>query len=295
MFNSNDKCDMRNAKCDMKYKTLLFVGVLIFFFLGQNILQAQERKDIFPLNNPSDPLQVRRHLELLFELYNFQESGRLSGTRFIYNQNIGKRHLLTADIPLLLTDYTGQDTHIGLGDLKIRYMFIANTNDGDGIYRTLALHLDVHTPTGNTEKGLGTGTFIFAPAVSTKLKFTNRLNLYPKVWYAFSFTEAAYIAAPIGSGILPNPDEEEDGKAKSSNLVIELPVVVEFINSAGWFEITPTYAYNFVTKKYTVNFSGELGWMMNYNWGTSFETFVYAWGEKTVSSVFSLNFYIYLK
>ena len=277
----------------MKNKPLILSIFVISIIFGCNNLNAQERKDIFPLNNPSDPLQVRRHLGLLFETYNFKENGRLSATRFKYHQNIGKRHLITADIPLLLTDYTGQETHIGLGDLKVKYMFIANSNDSEGAYRTLALHLDIHAPTGNTEKGLGTGTFIFAPAISAKFKVTNRLNLYPKIWYAFSFEEAAYIAAPVGPGILPDPNEEENGKAKSSNLVIAVPFVVEFINSAGWLKINPTYAYNFVTNKYTSSFIGEFGWMMNYNWGASVETYVYAWGEEGVSSVFSLNFYIY--
>jgi len=155
--------------------------------------------------------------------------------------------------------------------------------------------LDIHTPTGNTEKGLGTGTFIFAPGISTKLMFTNRLNLYPKISYAFSMTDATYIAAPIGSGILPDPNTDEDEKAKSSNLIIEVPVVVEFINSAGWLKVSPSYAYNFVTNKSSTDFVGELGWMLNMNWGVSFESYVHAWGEQSIKSIFSLNMYFYFK
>jgi len=279
----------------MKNKLPLKSAILIILIFNITNIHAQTRADIFKNNNPSNPLQVKSHLDVFFQTYNFQENGRLSATRFIYNQHIKTRHLITADLPLLLTDYTGQETNIGLGDLKLKYMFIANTNEGEGAYKTLALLLDIHTPTGNTEKGLGTGTFIFAPGISTKLMFTNRLNLYPKISYAFSMTDATYIAAPIGSGILPDPNTDEDEKAKSSNLIIEVPVVVEFINSAGWLKVSPSYAYNFVTNKSSTDFVGELGWMLNMNWGVSFESYVHAWGEQSIKSIFSLNMYFYFK
>ncbi len=105
-----------------------------------------------------------------------------------------EKHLILAELPLLYNDRT---KNFGMGDIRGRYFYLPYKNY-DKLVGAFGPSIDVLAPTGNLQKGLGSGKWTVSPGVTVGLMAADWIQFFPILSYQFgSKTVQANAASEI--------------------------------------------------------------------------------------------------
>lgn len=209
----------------------------------------------------SDPATMKSRFAIDAESYFFVGAARYYALRFGYEYGLqNQKHLFGMSLPMVHTifnaDFGGYENTTGVGDLKMRYMFVPyQVNNTSGLQRVSA-YMEVTAPTGESALGRGAGTWVYRPGMIFTMRPNPYVSFYPEIKYQFSTQEANIL-----SGDAPDGDDPDvDGLIK--NLVMSLPVIAIVDNWKGWAGMNATYIQSFSEQTYYVFLRLDFGTMI---------------------------------
>jgi hypothetical protein len=197
--------------------------------------------------DPSDPTQVTFHLMQEFEWNKLSES---QGDTVAYKLSpfiplmIGEQSFL-ANIEVPLT-YSGTDVlghYTGMGDTRMKLFWLIGTESD--FVRAVVPSFDAIAPTGDSDKGLGGGSWILMPNMVFALQLAENLSIYPFFRYVHSDGPRPFLLPDSGIPVPPG-GEAGDVSAKTRGFNMEVMMVFGLQNAVmDWISITPDYFQNF--------------------------------------------------
>ncbi|MHC4252816.1 MAG: transporter, partial [Planctomycetota bacterium] len=149
----------------------------------------------------------------------------------------GGRNLFLLEVPLQKTHYQGRGATSGFGDLRFRYFGLPYLNPAPRAY-ALGLSVDVFAPTGDVDKGLGLGDWVFAPGLLVGLRASDSVTVFPNFAYIFATGPTALAGSggldPLPPGVVPPSAEDTRGFLFEIQSLIRLP-------RKGYLNVNPTY------------------------------------------------------
>ncbi|MBB6462541.1 hypothetical protein [Flammeovirga kamogawensis] len=198
--------------------------ICLVFLLLSNILFAQDEE--IDASKPTNfYTQLYNHLE-----YNYSKDGPDTfGYRAEFMFAPSEAHLLLAELPLLHNTGTNKT---GIGDFRARYFYLPYKNY-DKLLGAFGPSVDVFAPTGDYDKGLGTGTWLVQPGVTVGLMFADWIQAFPILSYQYT-----------SSPVIDRPellDEAQHG--------ISFQIITPIIFSEKFFmQVTPIYTASNLSK-----------------------------------------------
>jgi hypothetical protein len=189
----------------------------------------------------SDPASMKSRVLIDAEGYLFVAQARHYALRFGYEYGIQNgRHLFGMSLPFVHTifnaDFGGYENTNGVGDLKMRYMFVPFLQTANAGLQRVSPYLEVTAPTGDYRLGRGAGTWLFKPGMIFTFRSNPYLSFYPEI----KFQMSGGVGNSLGGDGAPDPNNpDKDGKIQ--NLSVSLPVVVLVNDWDGWFSLNAIY------------------------------------------------------
>lgn len=84
--------------------------------------------------------------------------------RFVYERRFGPRHQVEVVVPLMFSDRARGDWTGGIGDIAFAFKRVLGHSLRRG--RIVSAAVEIVTPTGSTERGLGSGTTVLEPFIA---------------------------------------------------------------------------------------------------------------------------------
>lgn len=171
----------------------------------------------------SKPTNLYTTLETNLEWQNLAGGNRY-GIRVMANAALNAANQVQVELPIGVSDYSGQDRGVGLGDVRVRY-FVVPYRKPEARLFSVGASLDVTAPTGSVENGLGSGAWHFAPGVMAGLRLdaTGAWSLFGVFSYQHSIGEAS--CSPGGSkpgcGVASPPSAGGEKLAETRALRVE--------------------------------------------------------------------------
>ncbi len=165
----------------------------------------------------SDPATMKSRVTTDLESYFFVGGARFYAVRLGYEYGLqNQKHLFGLSLPLVhnifAANYGGYENTTGIGDLKMRYMFVPwQKSDNSGLQR-VSTYFEMTAPTGQSELGRGTGTWVYKPGVIFTFRPNPFVAFYPEIKYSFSTKEANSLG---GDGAPDQSDPDIDGLIKN--------------------------------------------------------------------------------
>ncbi|MDX1486775.1 MAG: transporter [Acidiferrobacterales bacterium] len=237
--------------------------VLLWLIAGP--VAAQDNTDKAP--DPSDPTAIARYVTFtpfVRELSGEgQNEGEVRGIEvepwFPLGQN---NQLLSFTLTLQEARFHGRSTESGIGDTRIRYFYLFSGKP-NSVLRAWAPSIDVFAPTGDEDKGLGTGEWIVAPNIVLAFKPHPKLDIYPFFRYIWSQDT---VQVDNGSGDINLPCDEDTGSCRVdvSALNIEATFNWSFENlPVQYAYLAPNWTRNFDDDGESLQWKLGLGSMIN--------------------------------
>lgn len=135
-------------------------------------------------------------------------------------------HLILGELPLLYNDRTKK---FGLSDIRVRYFYLPYKNY-DKLLGAFGPSIDIFTPTGSFENGLGSGRWIVSPGLTAGLMVADWIQFFPILSYQ-------YASKPV----YDNVPEELDKSTSGITFQVITPVV---FSDKFFMQITPIYKMN---------------------------------------------------
>jgi len=135
-------------------------------------------------------------------------------------------HLILGELPLLYNDRTKK---FGLSDIRVRYFYLPYKNY-DKLFGAFGPSIDIFTPTGSFENGLGSGRWIVSPGLTAGLMVADWIQFFPILSYQ-------YASKPV----YDNVPEELDKSTSGITFQVITPVV---FSDKFFMQITPIYKMN---------------------------------------------------
>jgi hypothetical protein len=181
--------------------------------------------------------------------------------RFGYDYGIqNQKHLFGLSLPIVhavyVADLGGYENTTGVGDIKMRYMFVPYQEKKVSGLQRVSTYLEVTAPTGDSELGRGAGTWVYKPGVIFTLRPNPFVSFYPEIKYQFSTGDANIL-----SGDAPDP-EDPDLDGKISNLVLSVPAIAVVSSWHGWAGMNATYIQSFSEETYYLFLRLDFGTMI---------------------------------
>lgn len=209
----------------------------------------------------SDPANMRSRLTADAESYIFVGDARYYALRFGFEYGLqNQKHLFGMSLPMVHTifnaDFGGYENTTGIGDLKMRYMFVPyQVSSNSGLQRVSA-YMEVTAPTGEAQLGRGTGTWVYRPGMIFTFRPNPNISFYPDIKYQFSTEDANILSGDAPDG------ENTDLDGRIRNLVMALPVVAVVDNWDGWAGLNATYIQSFSEKTFYLFLRIDFGTMI---------------------------------
>ena len=185
---------------------------------------------------PPRPTAPLSRLQIFTE-WNRLATGDVYGLRLQGAIAPGKRHLFLLELPVQRAHYQGLGAAGGVGDLRFRYFGLPYVNLTPRAY-ALGLSLDVFAPTGDPDKGLGLGDWVFAPGLLVGLRAGDSVTLFPSFSYVLATGPTSLAGSggldPLPPGVTPPGAEDTRGFVFEIRGLIRLP-------RKGYLWVTPTY------------------------------------------------------
>ena len=122
--------------------------------------ETQAEKKVF---NPADVTAAASHIEIVPE-YNNGDEVSAPLLRLIYDIDWAEgKYSITTELPYGQVDFDDGKTETGLGDIRLRhFQRVHQAKNPEASIQNMVFSLDAFLPTGDSDKGLGTGTFLLA-------------------------------------------------------------------------------------------------------------------------------------
>ncbi|BDD02150.1 hypothetical protein [Persicobacter psychrovividus] len=114
-----------------------------------------------------------------------------------------EKHLFMGELPIL---YNTQTKAGGVGDVRFRYFYLSH-KDYSKTIGAFGPSIDVFAPTGDAEKGLGTGRFIVSPGLTAGIMVADWIQFFPVLSYMYQSKKIN--GAPQVRESIPMPDDRE--------------------------------------------------------------------------------------
>lgn len=269
--------------------TLLMITVLCHVSIAQ--IQSAPVSEF----DASDPAIMKSRVTADFESYFFVAGARFYAMRFGYEYGLqNQKHLFGLSLPLVhniyLADYGGYENTTGVGDLKMRYMFVPlQKSDNTGLQQ-VSTYFEMTAPTGASELGRGTGTWVYKPGVIFTFRPNPFVAFYPEIKYSFSTKEANSLG---GDGAPDQGDTGIDGFIK--NLNISVPAVALVTNWKGWVGMNATYIQSFSEDTYYVFLRLDFGKMVGEKTSASLNITKFIAGQPRLDAMVQAKFQFFIR
>ena len=269
--------------------TLLMITVLCHVSIAQ--IQSAPVSEF----DASDPAIMKSRVTADFESYFFVAGARFYAMRFGYEYGLqNQKHLFGLSLPLVhniyLADYGGYENTSGVGDLKMRYMFVPlQKSDNTGLQQ-VSTYFEMTAPTGASELGRGTGTWVYKPGVIFTFRPNPFVAFYPEIKYSFSTKEANSLG---GDGAPDQGDTGIDGFIK--NLNISVPAVALVTNWKGWVGMNATYIQSFSEDTYYVFLRLDFGKMVGEKTSASLNITKFIAGQPRLDAMVQAKFQFFIR
>jgi hypothetical protein len=222
---------------------------------------AQFRNEPISEFDAADPATMRTRFTTDFESYFFVGEAKHYSMRFGYDYGLqNQKHLFGLSLPFIhaiyVGDFGGYENTTGVGDLKMRYMYVPYQEEKMSGLQRVSTYMEVTAPTGEVALGRGTGTWVYKPGVIFTFRSNPYVSFYPEIKYQFSTAEANTL-----SGDAPDP-EDTDPDGKISNLILTVPAVAVVSSWNGWVGMNATYIQSFSEETYYVFLRLDFGTMI---------------------------------
>jgi hypothetical protein len=271
--------------------------LIISTFLIQTGQSQKYQSSWLLANNLSNPLEGRRSFDISGQSFIYGKGEAFFAGRLAFYYSFGKdrKHFAGAEVPFVLSDYSGMDTKMGLGDIRLRYHYYAyRDNSGDKSFETFGLGVETFAPTGKEEDGLSRGNWVVYLNAMTAFRLGSRWAIYPVARYIFSFdsTYSINIAGPPFN--VPQPPSEDNAEIVSA-IQADAMVVYEMPKVAAFIGISPEFLFD--TKRNAGSFAllTKLGKMFNEKFGISVAWAIQVAGQRSYKNAFHLGLISYLK
>lgn len=201
--------------------------------------------------DPSDPTQVTFHVMQEFEWNQLSENQgdtiAYKVSPFIPLNCCDQSFLLNVEVPLTHagTDLLGN--HTGIGDTRLKFFWLIGTECD--VVRAIVPSFDAIAPTGDEEKGLGGGSWIYMPNMVFALQLDKNFSVYPFLRYVHSDTPRPFLIPDIGIPVPPLGDVD-DSPADTRAFNMEVMMTYSLQDALmDWVSVTPDYFQNFTDGK----------------------------------------------
>lgn len=269
--------------------TLLMITVLCHVSIAQ--IQSAPVSEF----DASDPAIMKSRVTADFESYFFVAGARFYAMRFGYEYGLqNQKHLFGLSLPLVhniyLADYGGYENTTGVGDLKMRYMFVPLQKSDNSGLQQVSTYFEMTAPTGASELGRGTGTWVYKPGVIFTFRPNPFVAFYPEIKYSFSTKEANSLG---GDGAPDQGDTGIDGFIK--NLNISVPAVALVTNWKGWVGMNATYIQSFSEDTYYVFLRLDFGKMVGEKTSASLNITKFIAGQPRLDALVQAKFQFFIR
>jgi hypothetical protein len=198
-------------------------NLLILLLLGSGyLLQAQDEKEI----DASKPTNLYTRFNNNLEITTVKGKTTTMGYRANFSYaSPTEEHQLTVELPLL---YNKGSEKFGIGDMRFRYFWVPykNYEKKPGAF---GLTVDVFTPTGKYENGLGNARWTIAPGVMAGFVF-GKWGAFPIISYQYSSKQSTDLIS------------EEQKKALNG---VTFQIYNSYvINAKNFIDFTPSFIVN---------------------------------------------------
>ena len=276
---------MKNKLIDL----LPYWYVLILAITSATIGHAEENRSF----NPADPTAVASHIEIMPE-YNSFTGGDARILRFVYDYDWAEgKYSVTAEVPYGQVRYDDGNQSTGIGDIRTRFFWKFYDAPGERLENMVA-NLDIFLPTGDSDEGLGIGTFMFAPSIIFAYPVSERFAIYPAPKFKFSTskTKGRSSAFPPGR----NPTDLRDSEEYIFAFEVEAIFMYEWPNFNAWGFVDPIIEFDLLPEpdedNYEMTLRGQVGRMFGL-WGLGLEGTTFVAGEKSQDYQVKLLFFYY--
>ncbi len=194
---------------------------IILFLIVISFMQETSAQDAVEEIDASKPTNFYSSLDNSLEYSNANVYGYRGNLTFALSES----HLLLAEVPLL---YNEKTEYFGIGDLRARYFFLPYKNY-DKLFGAFGPSLDVFVPTGNVDKGIGTGSWVISPGITIGL-VADWIQVFPIISYQY--------VSKSSTKLIP-----EDQKKEAHGLSMQAIVPI-IISDKFFISVTPVYRLN---------------------------------------------------
>ena len=143
-------------------------------------------------------------------------------------------------MPLLYNDLSES---FGIGDLRTRYFYLPY-KDYSKFFGAFGPSVDVFIPTGNAEKGLGSGRWVISPGVTAGLMASETIQFFPVLSYQY-----------ISESNLDSIPDSENESFNGLSFQVITPIV---ISDQFFTQLTPVLAQNDLSDSDSFRYSQEV-------------------------------------
>jgi len=281
----------------MKRTVRIDIITSLLFLL--TILMAHQMKAQFQ-NEPiseldaSDPATMRSRFNTDFESYFFVGEAKHYSMRFGYDYGLqNQKHLFGLSLPIVhavyAADLGGFENTTGVGDLKMRYVFVPYQQDKTSGLQRVSAYMEVTAPTGESLLGRGAGTWVYRPGMIFTFRPNPYVAFYPEIKYQFSTQDANIL-----SGDAPDPEDPGvDGPI--SNLLVSVPVVATVTSWNGWVGMNASYIQSFSEETYYVFLRLDFGTMIGEKTSASLNITKFIAGQPRLDVLVQARFQFFIR
>lgn len=257
---------------------------------------AQMRSGSISEVDASDPATMKSRVTSDFESYFFVGDARYYAIRLGYEYGlVNQKHLFGMSLPfvhnIFAADFGGYENTSGIGDLKMRYMFVPiQKNSGGGLQR-LSAYMEVTAPTGEELLGRGAGVWVYKPGLIFTYRSGPSVSFYPEIKYVFSGGDANTLGG--GDGAPDQEDPDKDGPIQ--NLSLSIPVVILVNNWDGWFSLNAQYIQSFSEDTYYLFLRTDFGRMIGNKTSASLNITKFIAGQPLLNVLVQAKFQFFIR
>ncbi|MBP9926695.1 MAG: transporter [Cyclobacteriaceae bacterium] len=267
--------------------------ILLLVVLWQPACSQNRSVDV---TDGSDPATMISKITTDFESYAFVGDARYYAIRLGYDYGLANgKHLVGMSIPFVHTifigDYGGYENTTGIGDLKMRYMYVPIQKKSIGGLQRLSTYFEVTAPTGEYESGKGAGAWMYKPGVIFTYQSGPSVSFYPELKFQFSGGDANSVGG--GDGAPDQGDPEKDGPTQ--NLSLSIPAVVTVRNWDGWFSLNAQYTQSFSENTYYLFLRTDFGKMIGNKTAASLNISKFIAGQPLLNVLVQARFQFFMR
>ena len=278
----------------MQIKILHPICIILLLVVAREPVCSQNRS--VDVTDGSDPATMISKITTDFESYIFVGDARYYAIRLGYDYGLANRkHLVGMSIPFVHTifvgDFGGYENTTGIGDIKMRYMYVPIQKNSVGGLQRLSTYFEVTAPTGEYESGKGSGAWLYKPGVVFTYQSGPSVSFYPELKFQFSCGDANSVGG--GDGAPDQGDPEKDEPIK--NLSLSVPAVILVRNWDGWFSLNVQYTQSFSENTYYLFLRTDFGKMIGRKTAASLNITKFIAGQPLLNVLVQARFQFFMR